>query len=75
MVAGHLALWAMRLPGATAPEYKFVQDMLRNWQQDKDLAGLRDEEALKSLSPEEREVCRKFWAAVETLEKKAQPAP
>jgi hypothetical protein len=43
-----------------------VARFLGQWQKDPDLAGLRDAEALKSLSAEERQAWQKFWADVQS---------
>jgi hypothetical protein len=48
---------------------------LRHWQQDADLAGLRDEKALAGLPTDERDACRKLWADVAALVQKATPPP
>jgi tetratricopeptide (TPR) repeat protein len=40
---------------------------LAHWQKDADLVGLRDAEALKALSAEERQACRRLWADVAAL--------
>jgi hypothetical protein len=45
---------------------------LRHWQQDPDLAGLRDEAALAKLPAEERAACEKLWADVVSLLKQAE---
>ena len=44
-----------------------VEQRLQGWQKDPALAGLRDGEALAKLPAEEREACRKVWAAVAAL--------
>ena len=44
-----------------------VQQQLRFWRQNRDLAGVRDEGALARLPEEEREACRKLWAEVDRL--------
>jgi tetratricopeptide (TPR) repeat protein/tRNA A-37 threonylcarbamoyl transferase component Bud32 len=49
-----------------------VQRMLRHWQQDPDLAGLRDPKALAKLSEAERKNWNKLWADVAALVKKAR---
>ena len=49
-----------------------VQQMMRQWKQDPDLAGLRDSEALKALAAQERQACVRLWADVRMLLKKAQ---
>jgi hypothetical protein len=51
-----------------------VRTALRYWQNDPDLAGLRQAEALKTLSPEEEQTCRRLWADVAELLKQADPA-
>ena len=48
---------------------------LRHWQQDTDLASLRDEAALAKLRPDVRTACSQFWADVAALLKKAQSPP
>src|SRR5262249_40368701 len=40
---------------------------LADWRKDPDLAGLRDTEALKALSAEERQACTKLWADVAAI--------
>jgi serine/threonine protein kinase/Flp pilus assembly protein TadD len=49
-----------------------IVQFLRHWQQDPDLAGLRDAAALAKLSAEERAACEKLWADVAALLKKAE---
>jgi hypothetical protein len=44
---------------------------LQHWQTDPDLAGLRDPEPPAKLPEPEQEACRKLWADVEALLKKA----
>jgi serine/threonine-protein kinase len=44
---------------------------LTHWQQDSDLAGIRDKEALAKLAAEERAACERLWADVAALVKKA----
>ena len=46
---------------------------LTAWQKDTDLAGLRDPEALKALSAEERQACERFWADVAALLRQIEP--
>ncbi len=40
---------------------------LRRWKSDPDLAGVRDEEPLKTLGEDEREACRALWTEVDQL--------
>jgi tetratricopeptide (TPR) repeat protein len=49
-----------------------VQQQLRHWQQDGDLAGLRDKAALAKLPAEERAACERLWSDVAALLKKAE---
>jgi serine/threonine-protein kinase len=49
-----------------------VQKALRHWQQDSDLAGLRDAAALAKLSAEEQKAFTQLWAEVAALRKKAE---
>ena len=48
-----------------------VAKTLQHWQADSDLAGIRDEEALKALSEDERKGWRTLWAEVDELLKAA----
>jgi tetratricopeptide (TPR) repeat protein len=49
-----------------------VRQRLRHWQQDKDLAGIRDQAALAKLPAEERKAFAQLWADVAALLKKAE---
>jgi serine/threonine-protein kinase len=62
-----LALWSNRLDSGQAADRAAVQATMRHWQQDSDLAGIRDEAALARLPPQEREACRRLWADVAAL--------
>jgi tetratricopeptide (TPR) repeat protein len=66
-----LALWAKRLDGGKPADRKAAADTLRRWQKAKDLAGLRDKDAVARLPVDEREACRKLWAEVGALLQKA----
>jgi hypothetical protein len=48
--------------------------VLRGWQADPDLAGLREEAALARLPEAEREACRKLWADVADVLHRAREA-
>ena len=50
----------------------FVQERLRHWWRDSDLAGLRDQQVLAKLPAGEREALQKLWNDAEALLKKAQ---
>ena len=40
---------------------------LKHWQEDSDLAGLRDAAALAKLPQEERAACKRLWGEVDGL--------
>ena len=48
-----------------------ARQALTHWQQDSDLAGLRDQAALARLPAEERAACERLWADVAATLKKA----
>jgi tetratricopeptide (TPR) repeat protein len=48
-----------------------VRRALRRWQDDPDLAGLRDEGGLAGLPEDERAACRRLWAEVQALLQRA----
>jgi hypothetical protein len=52
-----------------------VQHMLRHWQTDPDLAGLREAATLAKLPEAERKRCRQFWAEVTQLLDRAGKEP
>jgi hypothetical protein len=45
---------------------------LRHWQQDSDLAGIRDKAALAKLPADEQEACTQLWADVAAMLTKAE---
>jgi tetratricopeptide (TPR) repeat protein len=49
-----------------------VSETLRHWKADTDLAGIRDETAIKALPDDEQTSCRALWADVEALLAKAR---
>jgi hypothetical protein len=49
-----------------------VQQVLRHWQKDSDLAGIRDKAALAKLPAQEEKACSQLWADVAALLKKAE---
>jgi serine/threonine-protein kinase len=67
-----LALRRRQLESGQPADRAEVQQQLKRWQQDTDLAGIRDVAALAKLSAEERAACEKLWADVAALLKKAQ---
>jgi serine/threonine-protein kinase len=52
-----------------------VRQRLAPWKYDPQLAGLRDEAALKDLPAAEREACRKLWDQVQVVLQNAQEKP
>jgi Flp pilus assembly protein TadD len=67
-----LAHWSKRAAGGKAESKGLIVQTLRHWKDDADLAGLRDEAALKALPEEEQKACRALWAEVDALLRKAQ---
>jgi tetratricopeptide (TPR) repeat protein/serine/threonine protein kinase len=61
-------------PGPPAPVWADAQKYLRHCQTDPGLAAMRDGAALAKLPEAERAACRKLWADVEQLLKKADAA-
>src|SRR5262249_5474139 len=67
-----LAAHARRLEGGQPADRDAVRKALREWQQDADLAGVRDAAALAGLPAKEREAVARLWAALAALLKKAE---
>jgi serine/threonine protein kinase/tetratricopeptide (TPR) repeat protein len=65
-----LAAWDQLLQGRPQERAR-VQTTLRHWKGDRDLAGIRETEALAQLPPAERDACRKLWAEVDALLQRA----
>jgi tetratricopeptide (TPR) repeat protein len=62
-----LALWAGILKAPAPQAGRVVRQQMQRWQNDPDLAGIRDEAGLAWLPEEERVACRQFWAEVAAL--------
>ena len=60
-----------QLEGGKPADHQAVAAIMRHWQQDADLAGLRDPDAVAKLPAEERQACRQLWADGATLRKQA----
>jgi hypothetical protein len=60
-----------QLETGAAADRAAAQQALQHWQSDADLAGLRDAREVAKLTLEEQAACRKLWADVEALLKKA----
>jgi tetratricopeptide (TPR) repeat protein len=65
-----LSLWAKQEAGDSA-QRQAVQKKMRRWQQDSDLASVRDKERLARLATEERLAWEKLWADVAALLRQA----
>jgi hypothetical protein len=65
-----LARWRQRLGGKPA-DRGLVRQTMRHWQQDGDLAAVRDKEALGKLPEAELRAWQRLWADVADLLKKA----
>ncbi len=70
-----LVLWTKLDDSGHAPDRAEVQGRMKHWQQDTDLAGIRDAAALAKLPAEERAACEKLWSDVASLLKKAEEKP
>jgi tetratricopeptide (TPR) repeat protein/tRNA A-37 threonylcarbamoyl transferase component Bud32 len=68
-----LAGWGRMLGKGNAQTRARVQQRLRHWQTDADLAGVREPAALAKLPVEEREGWQKLWTDVEALRKRTEP--
>jgi Tfp pilus assembly protein PilF len=62
-----LAAWARVVDKAPPQARPAVRQTLQHWQQDPDLAGLRDKDAVAKLPEAERQAWRKLWADVDAL--------
>jgi serine/threonine-protein kinase len=66
-----LAAWTAMLNKGPPQVPALVQQRMRHWQKDPDLASLRDREPLTKLSRDEREAWVKLWADVGALLKRS----
>jgi tetratricopeptide (TPR) repeat protein len=67
-----LALWTKPAQSTKPQDRAAVQQTLRHWQQDTDLASVRDAASLAKLPQAEREAWQELWAEVATLADAAQ---
>jgi tetratricopeptide (TPR) repeat protein len=67
-----LALRTRHLESGKPADRAAVQQTLRHWQKDTDLAGIRDKEAMAKLPVEEQRAFAQLWADVAALLKKAE---
>jgi hypothetical protein len=66
-----LAALAKLLDKGAPKGRKLVQEGLRHWQKDPDLAGVRDKDALAKLPQDQRQAWGQLWAGVADLLKRA----
>jgi hypothetical protein len=66
-----LAMWTRLVQQGDVGRRRLAR-VLTPWFRDPDLAGLRDAQALRALSTEERQACQRFWADVTALLGKAE---
>jgi tetratricopeptide (TPR) repeat protein len=59
--------------GGNPQDRALVQQRLQHWQNDPDLSGLRDKDAVAKLPAQERQACEKLWTDVAALLSKTQP--
>jgi serine/threonine-protein kinase len=69
-----LALWAQQAESGQPQALRLVEKKMKHWLKDADLAGLRDAVPMAKLPEEEQDTCRKLWAGVAALLKKAREA-
>jgi serine/threonine-protein kinase len=67
-----LKTWSQLLESAKGDQRQAIAPTLRHWQEDTDLAGVRDEAALAKLPGDEREAWKSLWAKVDGLLAKAR---
>src|SRR5262249_49421729 len=67
-----LAWYSHQLDGDGHVDPTATRETLQRWQEDRDLAGLRDAAALTKLPAEERSAFAQLWADVAALVKKAE---
>jgi tetratricopeptide (TPR) repeat protein len=69
-----LVVDARLLASGTARDRQRVRRWLRIWQNEPDLAGLRDPAAVARLPADEQQACRQLWAEVQALLARAEAA-
>jgi serine/threonine-protein kinase len=73
-LAADLALWTKQAENAVPLTRAAIRKQLQYWQQDTDLAGVRDAAALARLDASEQEQWRRLWQDVDgLLQKLAKP--
>jgi hypothetical protein len=64
--------WASLLESGSAQARAQVIQSLRQWQQDADLAGIRDNPGLAQIPAAEQEAWRELWSDVGSLQTEAE---
>jgi tetratricopeptide (TPR) repeat protein/serine/threonine protein kinase len=67
-----LTHWTLQATSDKPEERNLAQQRMKHWQEDSDLTGVRDKDALAKLPAEERVAWEKLWAEVAALLKKAE---
>jgi hypothetical protein len=67
-----LAIWTRLLESGPPQARPAIVQTLRHWQQDTDLASVRDPDGLAKLPESERQAWQSLWNEVEALLKRAQ---
>jgi tetratricopeptide (TPR) repeat protein len=67
-----LAAWARKVQAGKAGDRVQAQKTLSPWQDDPDLAGLRESDRLERLPPAERQECQALWQEVAALLRRTQ---
>ena len=67
-----LAAWARVVADDSVAASALVAATIRHWQEDSDLAGIRQEAALARLPAEERAACTRLWKDAAALLEKAR---
>ena len=66
-----LAAWTKKIDGGKPEDRTPAIQKLQLWKENPDLAGVRDQDALAKLPPDEQDAWRQLWADVDALLKKA----
>jgi Tfp pilus assembly protein PilF len=67
-----LVFWTKQAHSGTLQAQALVSETLEHWKVDSDLAGIRDETAVKALAEEEQRAIRALWAEVDAVLAKAR---
>jgi eukaryotic-like serine/threonine-protein kinase len=70
-----LAARSKQVESGKAADRAEVRRTMLHWQEDSDLAGIRDKAALEKLPPDEQKAFTQLWADVTALRKKAEEVP